>query len=117
MLPALAADLAQRQGAVIVGPNIIMRAAMAATSTIPIVFVSGGDPIASGLVTNLSRPGGNVTGVSFGSGSLQPKRLGLLQDLVPPPAAIGLLRDPNAPSFEVEGRDVESAARELGRDL
>src|SRR5262245_4423550 len=64
-LPALAADLAQRQVAVIVGQNTAMRAARAATSTIPIVFVSGGDPIASGLVTNLSRPGGNLTGVSF----------------------------------------------------
>jgi putative ABC transport system substrate-binding protein len=75
-LPALAADLAQRQVAVIVGPNITMHAARAATSTIPIVFISGGDPIESGLVTNLSRPGGNITGVTFGSGALQPKRLG-----------------------------------------
>jgi putative tryptophan/tyrosine transport system substrate-binding protein len=66
-LPALAADLAQRQVAVIVGPNVSMRAALAATSTIPIVFITGGDPIASGLVTNLSRPGGNITGVSFAS--------------------------------------------------
>src|SRR5262245_19495960 len=65
-LPALAADLAQRQVAVIVGPNVSMRAARAATSTIPIVFVIGGDPIESGLVTSLSRPGGNITGVSFG---------------------------------------------------
>jgi putative ABC transport system substrate-binding protein len=116
-LPALAADLAQRQVAVIFGPNISMHAAKAATSTIPIVFVSGGDPIATGLVTNLSRPGGNITGVSFGSATLQPKRLGLLHELVPPPATIAWLRDPNAPSFEVEGRDVEAAARELGRDL
>jgi ABC-type uncharacterized transport system substrate-binding protein len=75
-LPALAADLAQRQVAVIVGPNITMHAARAATSTIPIVFISGGDPIESGLVTNLSRPGGNITGVSFGSAPLQTKRLG-----------------------------------------
>jgi putative tryptophan/tyrosine transport system substrate-binding protein len=74
-LPALAADLAQRQVAVIVGPNVSMRAARAVTSTIPIVFVSGGDPIATGLVTNLSRPGGNITGVSFASVPLQPKRL------------------------------------------
>jgi ABC-type uncharacterized transport system substrate-binding protein len=61
-LPALAADLVQRQVAVIVGQNTTMRAARAATSTIPIVFVSGGDPIASGPVTNLSRPGGNAIG-------------------------------------------------------
>ena len=77
-LPALAADLAQRHVAVIVGPNVSMLAARAVTSTIPIVFVSGGDPIASGLVTNLSRPGGNITGVSFASAALQLKRLGLL---------------------------------------
>ena len=75
-LPALATDLVQRRVAVIVGQNTTARAARAATSTIPIVFVSGGDPIESGLVTNLSRPGGNITGVTFRSGALQPKRLG-----------------------------------------
>src|SRR5215831_16889204 len=64
-LPALAAELAQRQVAVMFGSNISMQAAKAATSTIPIVFVSGGDPIATGLVSNLSRPGGNLTGVSY----------------------------------------------------
>jgi len=118
-LPALAADLAQRQVAVIVGPNVSMRAARAANSTIPIVFISGGDPIASGLVTNLSRPGGNITGVTFGSGPLQPKRLGLLHELVPPPATIAWLGDPiNSPNFhEIETRDVEVAARELGRNI
>jgi putative tryptophan/tyrosine transport system substrate-binding protein len=116
-LPALAADLAQRQVAVIVGSNTAMHAARAATSTIPIVFVSGGDPIESGLVTSLSRPGGNITGVSFGSATLQPKRLELLHELVPPPATIVYLRDPNAPSFEIEARDVDAAARELGRDV
>jgi putative ABC transport system substrate-binding protein len=72
-LPGLAADLVQRQVAVIVGPNTAMRAVRPATSTIPIVFVSGGDPLASGLVTNLSRPGGNITGVSFASSPLQPR--------------------------------------------
>jgi len=75
-LPVLAEVLAQRQVAVIVGPNVTMRAARAATSTIPIVFISGGDPIATGLVTSLSRPGGNITGVSFGSGPLQTKAPG-----------------------------------------
>jgi len=116
-LPALAADLAQRQVAVIVGPNVSMRAARAATSTIPIVFISGGDPIASGLVTNLNRPGGNITGVTFGSGPLQPKRLGLLHELVPPPATIAWLRDPRGPSFEMEEKEVPAAAGELGRQL
>jgi putative ABC transport system substrate-binding protein len=116
-LPALAVDLAQRQVAVIVGPNVSMRAARAATSTIPIVFISGGDPIASGLVTNLNRPGGNITGVTFGSGPLQPKRLGLLHELVPPPATIAWLRDPRGPSFEMEEKEVPAAAGELGRQL
>jgi putative ABC transport system substrate-binding protein len=94
-----------------------MRAARAATSTIPIVFVSGGDPIESGLVTSLSRPGGNITGVSFASTTLQPKRLELLHELVPPPATIAYLRDPNTLSFEIGARDVEAAARELGRNI
>ncbi len=116
-LPALAADLAQQQVAVIVGPNITVRAARAATSTIPIVFVSGGDPIESGLVTNLSRPSGNITGVTFGSGALQPKRLGLLHELVPPPATIAWLRDPRGPTFETQEKEVTRAGRELGRQL
>jgi len=102
---------------VIVGQNLAMHAVRAATSTIPIVFVIGGDPIASGLVTTLSRPGGNITGVSFASTTLQPKRLELLHELVPPPATIAWLRDPNSPSFEIEARDVEAAARELGRNI
>jgi ABC-type uncharacterized transport system substrate-binding protein len=116
-LPALAADLAQRQVAVIVGPNTSMRVARAATSTIPIVFISGGDPIETGLVTNLSRPGGNITGVTYGSGALQPKRLGLLHELVPRPATIAWLGDPRIPSFKIEARDVEAAGHELGRSI
>ena len=116
-LPALAADLAHRRVAVIVSQNIAMHAVRAATSTIPIVFVIGGDPIASGLVTTLSRPNGNITGVSFASTTLQPKRLELLHELVPPPATIAYLRDPNTQSFEIGARDVEAAARELGRNI
>jgi len=116
-LPALAADLVQRQAAMIVGPNIVMSAARAATSTIPIVFVSGGDPIATGLVSNLNRPGGNITGVSFASAPLQPKRLALLHELVPPQAAIAWLRDPRTPTFEMEEKEVPPAARELRRQL
>src|SRR5262245_22899084 len=116
-LPALAADLAQRQVAVIVGPNVSMRAARAATSTIPIVFISGGDPIASGLVTNLNRPRGNITGVTFGSGPLQPKRLGLLHELEHPAATLAWLRDPRGPSSEMEEKEMPAAAGELGRQL
>jgi putative ABC transport system substrate-binding protein len=116
-LPALAADLAQRRVAVIVGQNISIRAARAVTSSIPMVFVSGGDPIATGLVTNLSRPGGNITGVSFQAGAEVTKRLELLHELVPPPATIAWLRDPTSPIFEMEERDVEPAARERGRHL
>ncbi len=116
-LPALAAELAQRQVAVIVGPNVSMRVARAVTSTIPIVFISGGDPIATGLVTNLSRPGGNMTGLSYASVPLQPKRLGLLHELVPPPATIAWLRDPRDPSFEIQEKEMPPAARELGRQL
>jgi len=108
-LPALAADLVQRQVAVIVGPITAMRMARAATSTTPIVFVSGGDPITIGLVTNLSRPGGNITGVSFG----------LLHELVPPPATIAWLRDPRGPSVEEEKevRRAHSQGDEARRDL
>src|SRR5262249_61625502 len=72
---------------------------------------------ASGLVTNRSRPGGNITGVSFASVPLQPKRLGLLHELVPPPATIAWLRDPRDPSFEGQEKEVPPAARELGRQL
>jgi putative tryptophan/tyrosine transport system substrate-binding protein len=116
-LPALAADLAQRQVAVIVGPNTAMRVVRNATSTIPIVFVAGGDPIESGLVSNLSRPGANITGVSFASTSLGPKRLGLLHELVRPPATIAWLRDPRDPSFKGHEKEMPPAARELGRQL
>jgi len=116
-LPALAADLAQRQVAVIVGPNTTMRVIRTATSTIPIVFVSGADPIETGLVTNLGRPGGNITGLSFASAGLQTKRLGLLHELVPPPATIAWLRDPRDPTFEGQDKEMPLAARELGRQL
>src|SRR5262245_5293648 len=116
-LPALSADLAQRQVAVIVGPNQAMRAVQAATSTMPIVFVTGADPIESGLVTNLGRPGGNITGLSFGRAALQPKRLGLLHELVPPPDTIAWLRDPRIRGLEVGEKGVLYAARELGRHI
>jgi putative ABC transport system substrate-binding protein len=117
-LPALAADLAQRQVAVIVGSLVSMHAARATTSIVPIVFISGGDPIRTGLVTSLSRPGGNITGVIYGGlGSLQAKRLGLLHELVPPPATIAWLGDPGSPGFEMEEKEVRAAAGELRRHL
>jgi putative ABC transport system substrate-binding protein len=114
-LPALAADLVRRRVAVIVTQNATVRAAKDATSTTPIVFVSGGDPIAAGLVSSLSRPGGNVTGVSFTGLPLQPKRLGLLHELIPAQAMIALMRDPKFVQHDDEVRDVDAAARELGR--
>jgi len=117
-IPALVAALVQRQVAVIVGQNFGVRAAKAATSTIPVVFVIGGDPIASGLVPSLNRPGGNITGVTFTAVHLQPKRLELLHQLVPPPAMIAWLRNPSiASTAEIEAREVEAAARELGRSI
>jgi putative ABC transport system substrate-binding protein len=119
-LPELAADLIRRRVAVIMANGPFVAAAKAATSTIPIVFVTGADPVDSGLVTSLSRPGGNVTGVSFASAPLNAKRLELLHALIPNPAVIAALMDPNVPNvsqFEVELRAVEAAARALGRKI
>jgi putative ABC transport system substrate-binding protein len=116
-LPALAADLVRRGVAVVVTNNASTPAAMAATSTIPIIFISGDDPVETGLVTSLNRPGGNVTGVSFTASPLNPKRLELLHELVPKPAVTALLWDPNATDSEPQLRDVEGAARTLGRQI
>ena len=116
-LPALAADLVRRQVAVLVTQNLTTPAAKAATSTIPIVFVIGGDAVASGLVTSVSRPEGNVTGVSFTGALVIAKRLELLHELVPKPAVLGVLLNPRTPSFEVELQSVEPAARSIGREI
>src|SRR5262245_62361576 len=94
-LPAMAADLVRRQVAVMVVSGPALAAAKAATSTIPIIFVTGADPVEDGYVTSLNRPGGNVTGVSFYSTALEPKRLELLHELIPKPAVIAALMDPN----------------------
>jgi len=96
-LPALTAELVRRQVAVIItiGGPISAFAAKAATTKIPIVFTTGGDPVAQGLVASLNRPGGNVTGVSFLVATLAAKQLGLLHELLPGAARIAVLVDPN----------------------
>jgi putative ABC transport system substrate-binding protein len=117
-LPALASDLVRRQVAVIaaVGGDSGI-AAKAATSRIPIVFVSARDPITFGLVASLSRPGGNVTGVSMVTVALAPKRLQLLHELVPAPAVIAMLVNPTSPYVESETRDVMGSARVVERQV
>jgi putative ABC transport system substrate-binding protein len=112
-LPALAADLVGRKVDVIVsiGGTPSARAAKSATSTIPIVFRTGEDPVASGLVASLARPGGNLTGVSNIVDELTPKRLELLSELVPQARVIALLVNPNNPNAEPMIRDVLEAAR------
>ena len=116
-LPVLAADLIRRPVAAIVGDNISAIAAKAASRTVPIVFATGGDPVRSGLVPSLNRPGGNVTGVSFFSGVLGAKRLELLRQLAPGATTIAMLANPDTPTAEVERRDVQAAAQTVGRQL
>jgi putative tryptophan/tyrosine transport system substrate-binding protein len=114
---ALAAELVQRKVAVIValdqGPAVL--AAKAATSTIPIVFAISTDPIRFGLVASLSRPGGNMTGVSLLSTELTGKGLGLLLEMAPLAMTVAYLTNPEAPDSEVPTRDTLAAARALGR--
>ena len=92
-------------------------AAKVATTTIPIVFVMGSDPIKAGVVASLNRPEGNVTGVSFLINSLGTKRVELISQLVPRASTIGMLANPNNPDAEIETRDAQAAARALGRKL
>jgi len=118
-LPALAADLVRRRVAVIVAAGGIdpALAAKAATMTIPIVFAIGGDPVASGLVASLNRPGANVTGITNLSGELAPKRLQLLREVIPGAAVFGVLVDPAFPSSQSTIADLQLAARTLGLQL
>jgi putative tryptophan/tyrosine transport system substrate-binding protein len=117
-LPGLAADLVQRKVAAIVGNGLAVRAAKDASATIPIVFVLADDPVKSGLVTSLSRPGGNLTSVTFfGGESLGLKRLELLHELAPKASAIAVLLDPNYPEGGSELPTVEAAARGFGRPV
>ena len=116
-LRALVADLARRPVAVIAGNIIAMVAAKEATTTVPIVFAGGADPVKLGLVASLNRPGGNVTGVSFFAGALGAKRLELLHQLVPKATTIGVLVNPNTDETETERRDVQAAAQAMGQQL
>jgi putative ABC transport system substrate-binding protein len=116
-LPAMAADLVNRKVAVLaaISGTPAALAAKAATTTIPIVFAIGGDPVAPGLVPSLSRPGGNVTGVSFYTAPLVTKRLDLARELVPEGSVIALLINPRNPPSVEEGRAVQTAAAALGQ--
>ena len=117
-LPTLAADLVSRGVAAITCNSPAVPAARAATATIPIVFVSGDDPVKSGFVTTLSRPTENLTGITFFGGSqLIAKRMELLRDLVPNASVIAVLADPSFPAFQTELPDIETAGKALGINL
>jgi len=118
-LPGLAADLVDHKVAVIfaAGGSDPAKAAKAATATIPIIFLSGADPIKAGIITNLSRPGGNVTGVSLLGSELEAKRLGLLHEIVPGAASIGVLVNPEFPDVDLELRELQQAASAINRQI
>jgi putative tryptophan/tyrosine transport system substrate-binding protein len=116
-LPALAAELIARQPAILVagGGSVSAVAAKAATTTVPIVFTIGADPVGSGLVSNLSRPSGNLTGVTFFTITLGPKRLELLRELLPKAGKIAMLVNPR--SLNPDAKEVQEAARALGQSV
>ena len=117
-LPDLASDLVRRGVAVIVGNNFAMPAIRAATTTIPVVFVGGDDPVRTGVVTSLNKPGANVTGITSLSYALTAKRLQLLHELIPTTSVIALLVNPADPATaETITKDVQAAARALGLEL
>jgi putative tryptophan/tyrosine transport system substrate-binding protein len=114
-LPALAADLVRRRVSVIVTQNApTAAAAKAATSTIPIVFILGSDPVKSGLVARLNRPGGNITGISLLAAELVGKQLELLHELVPAATVLALLVNPSNPVTEPDTINLQDAAASLG---
>jgi putative tryptophan/tyrosine transport system substrate-binding protein len=119
-LAGLATDLVRQQVAVIVaiGGDLSVLAAKAATATIPILFAIGSDPIRSGLVTSLHRPGGNITGVSTFLAEIEPKRLGLLRELRPHATTTAVLVNPeNIPRAEAQVGDLQTAARSVGQEI
>jgi putative tryptophan/tyrosine transport system substrate-binding protein len=115
-LPKLAADLVQRQVSVIftTGSIVSALAAKSATNSIPIVFANGSDPVRYGLVASLSRPGGNMTGVTFYNSGLGPKRIGLLREILPNAAIISLLVNPKNPNAEDDAKEMQEAGRNAG---
>jgi putative tryptophan/tyrosine transport system substrate-binding protein len=117
-LPLLAADLIEHRVGVIAAAYLVAaRAAKATTQTVPIVFVTGSDPVAAGLVPSLNRPTGNVTGVAFMFTRLGPKNLEILHELAPNVAVIGVLMNPNNPNAEPQLRDLQASAPMLGLRL
>ena len=118
-LPALAVELVGIPVAAIVavGGDVSVLSAKAATATIPIVFETGGDPVETGIVASLNRPGGNVTGASFLGSMVAAKQLSLLRDVVPDLATLGLLLNPTNPSSVLTARDVRVAVQSLGLKL
>jgi putative ABC transport system substrate-binding protein len=118
-LPALAADLVRRQCALIVaGGDAAAHAAKTATTTVPIVFATGEDPVKVGLVSRLNRPGGNITGISFyNSADLESKQLELLREVVPKAAVIGVLVNPTMAAVQSQESEAQVAARALGLQL
>ena len=117
-LSALAADLVRQRCVVIIAGGIDAAfAAKAATATIPIIFATGVDPLRSGLVGSFNRPGGNITGVFSVSASMEGKHLGLLREVVPTAAVIGMLVNPTSPGSERQERETQAAAQALGQQL
>src|SRR5262245_14453848 len=116
-LPGLAADLLQRQVALIAGAARAVQVVKQLTSTMPIVFLAAQDPIKFGFVESFNRPGGNLTGVYIVTSGLEAKRLGLLCDLVPTATTVAVLIDPNFTTAEAQLRDVQSGAARLGVQL
>jgi putative ABC transport system substrate-binding protein len=116
-LAELATEVVARRPAVIVSNTLTALRVKAVTATIPIVFTTGSDPVRDGLVTSMSRPGGNITGVVFITGTLGAKRLELLRQFVPKATKIAMLMYPGTPETEAERKDVQIAAQAIGRQV